>query len=235
MGDDDAPPAAAVIFDLGGVVLNSPLAAIEAYEQRIGLERHTINAVIGRAGEEGAFARLERGELTIEQFPEPFALDCARIGAPSIDGSAFMSLILDSCTPRPLMLEALGVLREGDYKTAALTNNFRSRASGDRFSSALTELTPLFDVIVQSAEEGMRKPEPKIYELACKRLGVEPAACIFLDDIGRNLKPAKALGMRTIRVETGDSTGARALKALAEMLGVGVRTRLLERCLRMAK
>lgn len=139
-----------------------------------------------------------------------------------------MDLILDSCTPRPFMLEALGILQEHEIRTAALTNNFKSRASGDRFASALSELQPLFDVIVQSAEEGIRKPDPAIYRVACERLGVAPAGCVFLDDIGRNLKPASAMGMRTIRVDAADHTGGRALRTLASTLGGRVGQRLLQ-------
>ena len=166
----EPPPTSAVIFDLGGVVLNSPLAAIADYERKIGLPENTINKVIGKAGDDGAFARLERGELTVDEFPEPFARDCAAVGAPPLDGAAFMALILDSCTPRPLMLDALAVLREGEVRTAALTNNFRSAKSDDRFAASLATLRPLFDVIVQSAEEGVRKPDPTIYRTACRRL-----------------------------------------------------------------
>ena len=143
-------------------------------------------------------------------------------------------MLLESCTPRPLMLEALGVLRSHDLRTAALTNNFRSVRGDDVFSHAVSELRPLFDVVVESAVEGLRKPDPAFYQLACARLGVEPRRCIFLDDIGRNLKPAHALGMRTIRVDVADSSGGRALKVLAATLG-GPVGRKLQGCLRLAK
>ena len=233
MAEAMAAPSA-VIFDLGGVVLNSPFSAIADYETRNGIESNTINKVIGAAGEEGAFARAERGEISVHEFAEPFAHDCKLVGAPPLDGSALMSLILESCTPRPLMLEALGILRDSEIKTAALTNNFRSQAGDDRFTSALVDLQPLFDVIVQSAEEGVRKPDPRIYSLACTRLGVAPHECVFLDDIGRNLKPAQAMGMRTIRVGLADSTGGAAVRQLSAMLGGQVGQRL-QSCLRRAR
>ena len=98
----------------------------------------------------------------------------------------------------------------------------------------MTELQPLFDVIVQSAEEGLRKPDPAIYKVACARLGVEPRECVFLDDIGRNLKPAQQMGMRTIRVDLTDSTGRGALRALSTLLGGKVGQKL-QSCLRLAR
>ena len=97
-------PTEAVIFDLGGVILHSPFAAIAEYETRLGVGQNTVNAVIGASGSGGAFARLERGELTIESFSDAFAADCKVAGAPSIiDGGELIRVILDSCTPRPLM------------------------------------------------------------------------------------------------------------------------------------
>ena len=225
----------AVIFDLGGVVLNSPFPAIAEYEALHGLPENAVHAIIGKSGEQGAFARLERGELSVEEFPSEFAADCELLGLPKrVDGGEIIQLILQSCTPRPLWVEALGLLRSSQVKTAALTNNFRSSAGDDRFSTSMAEIRNLFDVCVESASEGLRKPEPAIYELACSRLDVPPAACIFLDDIGRNLKPAKAMGMRTIRVEPSDATGRHALKALAAMLG-GAAGRRLQQSLRLAR
>ena len=228
-------PTEAVIFDLGGVILHSPFAAIAEYETRLGVGQNTVNAVIGASGSGGAFARLERGELTIESFSDAFAADCKVAGAPSIiDGGELIRVILDSCTPRPLMTEALGILRESRVRTCALTNNFRSATGDDRLASSIRELQPLFDEIVQSAEEGLRKPDPAIYELAISRLGVPASACIFVDDIGRNLKPAQALGMRTIKCDVSDASGARALKALSTLVG-GQAGPALQRWLRRAR
>ena len=127
-----------VLFDLGGVVLNSPFSAIEHLEGELSLERGTINRVIGRSGNNGAFARLERGELTSRSFAIPFAEDCKRAGlAKPIDGSLLIRKIAAACTPRPLMVDALKVLKEAPgLKTAAVTNNFLMDDKADNFATA---------------------------------------------------------------------------------------------------
>jgi putative hydrolase of the HAD superfamily len=220
-----------VLFDLGGVVLNSPFEAIAALEGELSLERGTINHVIGSSGDHGAFARLERGELTSSSFAVPFSEDCARAGLPAsavslLDGSMLIRRITAACTPRPLMIDALKVLKEAPgLKTAAVTNNFLMADEASNFA-ATSEIVPLFDDIVESAITGLRKPDPAIYKLACERLSVEPADCVFIDDIGRNLKPAQAMGMQTIRCAVEDATGARALGKLATLLGGDVGRRL---------
>jgi putative hydrolase of the HAD superfamily len=221
-----------VIFDLGGVVLHSPFAAIADLETELGVQPNTINFIIAKAGSKGAFARLERGELTVDEFAEPFARDCEQAGTVRIDGDTLMQRICSACTPRPLFVEALQVLREEPMiKTAALTNNFvigEGSAVVDQSTGVdfVSEVRPLFDIVVESAVEGLRKPDPAIYRTACSRLGVDPAACVFLDDIGRNLKPAQAMGMRTIKCALDDVSGARALGSLAQLLGGSVGRRL---------
>ena len=223
-----------VLFDLGGVVLNSPFAAISELESEFALEANTINHVIGSSGEAGAFARLERGELTASEFASPFAEDCKRVGVwQSLNGSLLISRIAQACTPRPLMVDALKVLqKEPGIRTAAVTNNFIMDGSTD--FAGTQEIQPLFDTLVESALVRVRNPDPAIYRLACERLGVEPARCIFLDDIGRNLKPAQAMGMQTIKCALDDTSGARALGKLATLLGGDV-GRKLQAVLRLAK
>ena len=226
--------AEAVIFDLGGVVLDSPFLAIAAYEAERGVRPGTVNSVIAAAGEGGAFARMERGEISVEGFAAPFASEATEAGHPELDGRVLMDAILRSVAPRPLMLDALAALREepGRLRTAALTNNFRAESGRDGLSDSLAQVRPLFDVVVESAVEGVRKPDPAIYRAACERLGVPPARCVFLDDIGRNLKPARAMGMRTIKVDLDDRSGARALGALARILGTGAAAGRIRRALR---
>jgi epoxide hydrolase-like predicted phosphatase len=112
------------------------------------------------------------------------------------------------------MLAALRAIRAHGLRTAALTNNWRAddgATMGDRQAG----LFDLFDVVVESAVEGLRKPDPRIYELTCARVGVAPDEAVFLDDLGVNLKPARALGMATIKVSDPDS----ALGELADVLG----------------
>ena len=202
---------AGVLFDMGGVVMESPLHAIARYERDHGLPAGAINRAVVAAGEQGAWARLERGELTVETFCAPFEADCRAHGV-TIDGARVMAYVAEAAVPRPRMVAAIERIRTRGVRVGALTNNWR-RAGGD--GDALHPLRPLFDVFVESRLVGLRKPDPRIYQLACRELGVEPARTAFLDDIGRNLKPARALGMATIKVDDP----ARALEALEALLG----------------
>ncbi|HXH84042.1 MAG TPA: HAD family phosphatase [Candidatus Tectomicrobia bacterium] len=203
---------AAVLFDMGGVVMESPLEAIARYERAHGLPAGAINRVVVATGEQGAWARLERGELTAEGFCAPFEADCRAHGL-TVDGARLMASIAEAAVPRPAMLEAIRRLRARGLRVGALTNNWRrEREDG----AAAPPLRDLFDAFVESRVVGLRKPDPRIYALACEALGVPPPRTAFLDDIGRNLKPARALGMATIKVE--DPT--RALRDLEALVGI---------------
>jgi putative hydrolase of the HAD superfamily len=196
----------AVIFDLGGVVVGSPLHAIAAYERETGIPAGFINRVVVATGVGGAWSRLERGELTLDAFFPAFASDCAAAGS-TIDARKLMLRVAAATEPRPAMLEAIRRIRAHGLQAAALTNNWLTEDGGSEV------LRAHFDVFVESAVEGLRKPDPRIFELACARLAVAPAEAVFLDDIGSNLKAARALGMTTIKVVEPEA-------ALAELEGV---------------
>ena len=200
---------AAVIFDIGGVVQDSPLHVIASYERELGLEANAINRVVVATGERGAWARLERGELTIQAFSAPFEADCRAQGL-AVDAQHLMARIAEAGVPRPRMLEAIRRIRASGRKVAALTNNWVTDTPG----RGSRPLDPHFDVFVESAKVGLRKPDPRIYALVCEKLGVPPARVAFLDDIGRNLKAARELGMATIKVEDPDQ----ALRELGTLL-----------------
>ncbi len=202
----------AVIFDLGGVVLGSPLHVIRDYEKEKGIEPGFVNRVVVDTGPSGAWSRLERGELPLEEFFVAFDRDCAAAG-PAFSAREMMERIALTTGPRPEMLFAIGTIRERGLSTAALTNNWKSD------DAAWNELTDHFDAYVESAVEGVRKPDPRIYQIVCERLSVEPSHAVFLDDIGRNLKTAKELGMATIKV---DEPGE-ALRELETLLGFDLR------------
>jgi putative hydrolase of the HAD superfamily len=205
------PPGrfAAVIFDIGGVVTDSPLQAIARYEADHGLPPSSVNRAVAAAGEAGAWSRLERGEITIADFLAPFEADCRAHGI-EVKGERVMAYIATAGRPRPRMLAAIRALRSRGFRVAALTNNWiRER----RESHPLREH---FECIVESSVVGLRKPDPRIYALACRELGVEPRQAVFLDDIGRNLKAARTLGMATIKVDEPDQ----ALRELEALLGV---------------
>jgi putative hydrolase of the HAD superfamily len=198
----------AVIFDLGGVVLGSPLHAIAHFEREHGIPEGFVNRVVVESGAAGAWSRLERGELELEHFYRDFEDDCERAGQ-RVPARPMMERIAASSGPRPAMLLAVARIRSQGLKAAALTNNWGGE--GDRTRS----LRGLFDVFVESCVLGLRKPDPRIYEHTLAQLGVEAAASVFLDDIGRNLKSARALGMATIKVTDPD----RALAELSALLG----------------
>ena len=205
-----------MIFDVGGVVIGSPLHAIAAYERELGIPAGFVNRLVVTTGPGGAWSRLERGELGLEPFYAAFDAECAAAGR-SLSGRAMMARIGEHARPRPRMLAAIRMIRARGLRAAALTNNWVGE-SGDTRSSGLGDLGPLFDVVVESAVEGLRKPDPRIYALALERLRVSAAETVFLDDIGRNLKPARALGMATIKVDDEEQ----ALDELSRVLGFDV-------------
>lgn len=205
-----------VLFDLGGVVLGSPLHAIRDYEQQLGLVRNAINRVAAETAPHGAWSRLERGELGMEAFYAAFEADCLEAGL-EIDARHMMERMADASRPRPVMLDAIARLREAGWKLGALTNNWAHAEDADR-DDGTRALRDRFDVFIESSVEGLRKPDPAIYHLACERLASRPEQVIFLDDIGHNLKPARAMGMATIKVDEPDA----ALRELSGIVGIGL-------------
>ena len=206
------PGLRAVIFDIGGVVVGSPLHAIAQYERDMGITPNAINRVVLRTGPTGGWSRLERGELTLDAFYPVFESDCAGAGC-TIDAREMMRRVGESAVPRPVMLEAIRRIRAAGLKAGALTNNWITEGEGTAV------LKPYFDAFVESAVVGWRKPDPRIYELVCRELGVTAAEAAFLDDLGSNLKSARALGMTTIKVDDADS----ALAELERHLGLTLR------------
>ena len=204
----------AVLFDLGGVVLGSPLHAIAKYEEEIGIPRNFINKVVSETAPHGGWARLERGELSMTEFYEVFESDC-RVAGHEISASTMMEKMAAATQPRSQMLEAIATLRSRAFKVAALTNNWASDEP-----EAAHPLREHFDVFIESSVEGLRKPDPAIYRLTCERLGAQPSTCIFLDDIGSNLKPARAMGLETIKVESPEA----ALQQLELLVGFSLQS-----------
>jgi putative hydrolase of the HAD superfamily len=201
----------AVVFDLGGVVYASPLDVFRAYERDHGLPDRFLSEVVLADPEHGAWSRLERGELSFDEFCDAFDAECAARGG-SVAARDLMAAVGAGIEARPAMVGAIGSIRRHGLKTAVLTNNWAGDPTDNDRVSALGDW---FDVVVESAVEGLRKPDPRIYLLVCERLAVEPAATVFLDDLGANLKPARELGMTTIKVAEPDA----ALAELESVLG----------------
>ena len=204
----------AVIFDLGGVVLGAPLPALFALEAKHGCQGGFLLRHIALGEADGLWARLERGELDIESFDRAFTVETEVAGC-AIRGRDVLDAIRGATAVRPRMLRAIDAVRAGGLLTGVITNNWIEPGQEGRHAG----LADRFDVFVESAVLGIRKPEPAIYLEACRLLGVAPAEVVFLDDIGSNLKPAREMGMFTIKV---DHDPAGALAELSEVLGFPV-------------
>lgn len=208
----------AALFDFGGVILSSPFEAFARYEESHGLPEGFIRSLNATNPDTNAWARLERGEVDFDTFCGLFEEE-ARAAGGSLDGREVMGLLGGQL--RPDMVEAVRRCRER-LKTACLTNNFVTDVSGAPDSArreSRLEVLDLFDVVVESSKIGVRKPDPRFYEIACELLEVEPPEAVFLDDLGVNLKPARTMGMRTIKVEHPDQ----ALDELEEAVGFPLR------------
>ena len=184
----------AVLFDFGGVITTSPFDNFALLEERRGVPADTIRKINSTNPDTNAWAQFERSDVDRSGFCELFEAEAAALGY-EIPGAEVLDCLKTEI--RPFMVDALRSISE-NYRTAMLTNNFS--AGDDPGSGSHGETKELFDVIIESAKAGVRKPTPRFYELACEALDVEPAACVFLDDLGINLKPARAMGMTTIKV-----------------------------------
>ena len=195
----------AVIWDFGGVFTTSPFEAFARYEREHGIPVGTIRKINSTNHENNAWAQFERSDIDMDGFDRIFA-DEARALGHHIPGKDVLPLL--SGDFRPEMIEALRRIRT-KFKTGCITNNMPTNTvEGPSSVSAgrsiyAREIMVLFDELIESSKIGIRKPDPRIYHMMCEKLGVTPAACVFLDDLGPNLKPARALGMTTIKVESG--------------------------------
>jgi putative hydrolase of the HAD superfamily len=202
----------AVFFDFGGVIVSSPFDAFTSYEQRSGLPAGLLRSINATNPDTNAWARLERSELDIAEFVEAFEAEAEAAGHP-VDGRAVLECLVGEL--RPQVVEAVRRCSER-FVTGLLTNNFLTGDARSGPHPEWAEVLGMFDVVVESSRVGVRKPDPRFYELACGLAEVQPNEVVFLDDLGVNLKPARALGMTTIKVEDPDV----ALAELAAVVGI---------------
>ncbi|TGZ85641.1 HAD-like protein [Ascodesmis nigricans] len=229
----------ACLFDIGGVVVRSPMIGIAEYEQELGIPAGYINYTIA-ATKKGAWQKLERNEIPLNHiFYDEFTSDlrnptmwkafhaAKKLGTPAtpnppaIHGETlFWRMMAKSREFDPLMVNAIEKLRKsGKFRLGALTNDYKHPENHPHADTSA--LRAMFDVFVSSTESGMRKPEEGFYRLAMEKLGVkEPSEIVFLDDIGTNLKAAKALGFNVIRVEIGKSH--EAIEQLEKYVGMSL-------------
>lgn len=190
----------AVIFDFGGVITSSPFEAFNRLEAERGLPKDFIRSINARDPHTNAWARFERSELSAAQFDDAFDLE-ARVAGHPLRGADVIACLYGSV--RPEMLEALRRI-SARLKTGCITNNVAPGEGKSNWrSESVDQAMRLFHHVIESSKVGIRKPDPRIYTMMTNTLGVDPKNCVYLDDLGINLKPAKALGMATIKVHSG--------------------------------
>jgi len=188
----------AVIWDFGGVLTSSPFEAFARFETEHGLPADIIRRTNASNHWENAWAKFERAEVDIETFDQLFAVESLALGA-EVRGKDVLPLL--SGDLRPEMVVALRRIG-AKFKTGCITNNLPANAIGSLGGKSLyvAEVMALFDHVIESAKIGLRKPDPRIYRMMVEALGVDAKACVYLDDLGVNLKPARDMGMTTIKV-----------------------------------
>src|ERR1700722_19086032 len=198
----------AVIWDFGGVLTTSPFEAFARFETDRGLPADIIRRTNASNHWENAWAKFERAEVDIDTFDHLFAAESLALGA-EVRGKDVLPLL--SGDLRPEMVEALRRVK-AKFKTGCITNNLPANSIGSTGGRSLyvAEVMALFDHVIESAKMGLRKPAPRIYQMMVQALGVDPKRCVYLDDLGVNLKPARDMGMTTIKV-------LNAPQALAEL------------------
>jgi len=198
----------AVIWDFGGVLTTSPFEAFARFERERGLPIDIIRRTNAANHLENAWAKFERAEVDVDTFDQLFAEESRALGA-EVRGRDVLPLLQGDL--RPEMVEALKRIK-AQCRTGCITNNLPANAIGSLNGRSLyvAEVMVLFDHVIESAKIGLRKPDPRIYRMMIEQLKVDPANCVYLDDLGVNLKPAREMGMRTIKVTS-------AAQALAEL------------------
>jgi putative hydrolase of the HAD superfamily len=207
----------AVIWDFGGVLTTSPFEAFARFERERGLPADIIRRTNAANPLENAWAKFERAEVDIETFDRLFAEESLLLGA-EVRGCDVLPLL--SGDIRPEMVDALKRVK-AEFKTGCITNNLPANAIGSVSGRSLyiAHVMVLFDHVIESAKIGLRKPDPRIYQMMVEALMVDPEKCVYLDDLGVNLKPAREMGMTTIKVVNA----AQAIAELEAVTGLGLR------------
>ena len=207
-----------IIFDFGGVITASPFEAFNRLEDERGLPRDLVRRVNAANPDTNAWAKFERAEIDAATFDRLFAEDARALGH-ALEGEAVLAVLAGAV--RPDMVGALDTLKARGFTIGCITNNVPSgkgsgMARSEAMAAEVSAIMARFDHVIESSKAGVRKPDPRIYQMMCDALGVEPAVCIYLDDLGINCKPAAALGMHAIKVTSGEQ----ALADLSAALGI---------------
>ena len=210
----------AVLWDFGGVITSSPFEAFNRFEADHGLPQDFIRGINATNPETNAWAQLESSQVSVDEFDDLFATE-ARDKGHEIRGRQVLELL--SGDIRPEMVTALKRIRQ-DHAIGCITNNVNTgegpgMARSEKKASVVAEIMSLFETVIESSKVGIRKPNPAIYELACKQMGITASEAVYLDDLGINLKPARELGMTTIKVLNAEQ----AISELEQHLGISLR------------
>lgn len=195
----------AVLWDFGGVFTTSPFDAFNRYERERGLPADIIRRINSVNPDTNAWARIERSEVDAATFDRLFAAEAKLLGY-AIPGKDVLALLSGDLRPR--VVNAFKACK-ARFKVGCITNNAPT-GKGARMSSSsekarqIAEVFTQFDHVIESSKAGVRKPDPRIYQMMCEALGVQPSQCVYLDDLGINLKPAREMGMATIKVVSED-------------------------------
>lgn len=207
----------AVLWDFGGVITTSPFKAFNRFEIENNIPRDFIRGINATNPDTNAWALFESSRISLEEFGRKFEEETRAAGY-LIPGTKVLELVSGDIRPR--MVRALKICKE-HFTIGCITNNMKLRerlamAETDEKAARVQAVMEMFDMVLESSKEGIRKPDPEIYRIALSRMDVPAEQTVFLDDLGINLKPAKALGMKTIKVL--DET--QALKDLERMTGL---------------
>jgi putative hydrolase of the HAD superfamily len=179
--------------------------AFAAFERSRGLPEGFLRRVNSVDADSNAWARFERGQIDLAQFSEAFEAESGALGHP-VRGQEVIALLYGDV--RPTMVAALRRCK-AHFRNACLTNNVKTGSghglpTSEARAREVTQILSLFDLVIESSLVGARKPEPRFYRIALERLEIEPGQAVYLDDLGINLKPARALGMTTIKVDSAE-------------------------------
>jgi putative hydrolase of the HAD superfamily len=214
-------PITTIIFDFGGVITSSPFEAFERLEATQGQPIGSVRRINSANPDGNAWALFERAEIDTEQFDMLFAAEAAALGI-QLRGRDVLAVLAGDI--RPEMVAAIDQLKSEGYRLGCITNNVPSgkgagMAMTDKKAQGVSDIMARFDHVIESSKVGVRKPDPRIYQMMCDALSVAPQDCIYLDDLGINCKPAAAMGMTAIKV----ISGAQALTDLALALNISFR------------
>jgi putative hydrolase of the HAD superfamily len=210
-----------VIFDFGGVITSSPFEAFNRLEAERGLPLDFIRSVNAINRDDNAWAKFERAEIDAEGFDAQFAAEAEALGH-ALEGAAVIACLAGDV--RPYMVNALDRLKAEGFGIGCITNNVKAgrgaaMARSEDKALQIESIMARFDHVIESSKAGVRKPDPRIYQMMCDTLNVEASACVYLDDLGINCKPAAMLGMHAIKVTSGEQALADLEAAVGLSLG----------------